>query len=124
VGSVNVFAGAAREDAGRWMFDSPALGSAALPAGVRPPSPGHDLAFRPHAVRLQPAPGAMPDTEFAMAGRIESFEFLGEFVRYEVRVGTALVTADIHHARDLVPFARDTPVVLGIPGPEIRFIGN
>ena len=123
VGSVNVFPGAVRECAGRLLWESAPLGSAALPAGVRPPAEGNDLAFRPHAVRMLPAPAAMQDTDFALEGRIESFEFLGEFVRYEVRVGTALVTADIHHARGLAPFARDTPVVLGVPGPEIRFIG-
>ena len=49
-------------------------------------------------------------------------EFLGEFLRYEIRVGEALVTADIPHARGQEPIAAGTPVALAVPASELRFV--
>ena len=54
------------------------------------------VAFRPHAVRLAGADhvgGLVFDAEIGMT------EFLGEFVRHELRVGERRVVADLPHAR-------------------------
>ena len=54
------------------------------------------VAFRPHAVRLagaDPVGGLVFDAEIGMT------EFLGEFVRHELRVGERRVVADLPHAR-------------------------
>ncbi len=120
VGSVNLFAGTYRREGGALRFASPQLGDVRLPAGVEPPAGDFDLAFRPHAVRIGGAAGS--DTDIALAGAVENSEFLGEFLRYEIRVGTAMVTADIPHARGQEPLATGTPVALAVPASELRFV--
>ena len=55
-------------------------------------------------------------------GRIETIEFLGEFERYSVRVGRALVTADVGHHRGREPLAAGTPVRIEVRAREIRLM--
>ena len=91
----------------------------ALPAGVEPPSGEHDLAFRPHAVSVVESAG--PEA-LSLRGAVENAEFLGEFLRYEIRVGEGLVIADIPHARGRAPIAPGTAISLAIPASELRFV--
>jgi iron(III) transport system ATP-binding protein len=119
VGSVNLFAGAIERDAHGARFRSADLGVVALPAALAaPPSASAELAFRPHAVRFE-TPAA---DELALGGIIEGAEFLGEFVRYDVRVGNTLVVADQPHHRGDERLPRGTSVSLAIPAREIRII--
>ena len=120
VGSVNLFAGDFRREGDRLRFVSPKLGTVALPAGVEPPAGAFDLAFRPHAVSVAEAPAG--ERDLALAGAVESAEFLGEFLRYEIRVGEALVIADVPHARGRAPIADETAVALAVPASELRFV--
>jgi len=120
VGSVNLFAGTFRREGERLRFVSPALGEVDLPAGVAPPAGTYDLAFRPHAVSV--AEGGAGPGELALRGAVENAEFLGEFLRYEIRVGEASVTADIPHARGRAPIATGTCVSLAVPASELRFV--
>ncbi len=120
VGSVNLFAGDFRREGDRLRFVSPKLGTVALPAGVEPPAGAFDLAFRPHAVSVAEAPAG--ERDLALAGAVESAEFLGEFLRYEIRVGEALVIADVPHARGRAPIADGTAVALAVPASELRFV--
>ena len=120
VGSVNLFAGTYRREDGQLRFASPLLGDVLLPAGVEPPAGDFDLAFRPHAVRI--GGGERSPTDIALDGAVENSEFLGEFLRYEIRVGEALVTADIPHARGQEPIVTGTPVALAVPASELRFV--
>jgi len=53
---------------------------------------------------------------------VEGGEFLGEFVRYDVKVGTALVVADRPHLRGLAPIERGTRVRLSVAPHEISVI--
>ncbi len=120
VGSVNLFAGTFRREGGGFRFASRALGEVALPPGVEPPSGSFDLAFRPHAVSV--GGGAPGPQDLALRGSVENAEFLGEFLRYEIRVGEAVVTADIPHARGRAPIATGTSVALAVPASELRFV--
>ncbi len=120
VGSVNLFAGSFRREADALRFASPKLGDVALPAGVEPPAGSFDLAFRPHAVSVAAGPAGPQD--LALRGAVESAEFLGEFLRYEIRVGQAVVIADVPHARGRAPIADGTPVDLAVPASELRFV--
>ncbi len=121
VGSVNLFEG--EIDAGR-TFVSPTLGQCALP-GALPgalPNSGRSrvhLAFRPHAVRFDAAPGP---GDLELEGSIAGGEFLGEFMRYEVRVNQAIVTADQPHLRGMDRLPEGTPVHLRIAARELRLI--
>jgi iron(III) transport system ATP-binding protein len=120
VGSVNLFAGTFRREGDALRFASPMLGDVPLPAGVEPPAGSFDLAFRPHAVSV--AEGAAGPQDLALNGAIENAEFLGEFLRYEIRVGEATVTADVPYARGRAPIAPGTNVSLAVPASELRFV--
>ena len=120
VGSVNLFAGTYRREGSVLRFASPKLGDVALPAGLEPPDGHYDLAFRPHAVHI--GDGAQASPCLSLEGAVEGAEFLGEFLRYEIRVGEAVVTADIPHSRGREPIVTGTCVALAIPAAELRFV--
>jgi iron(III) transport system ATP-binding protein len=119
VGSVNLFAGRFEREGGALRFASEKLGRVALPAGLEPPAGEFDLAFRPHAVSVVDRAG--PEA-LALRGAVENAEFLGEFLRYEIRVGEGLVIADIPHARGRAPIAPGTAISLAVPASELRFV--
>jgi hypothetical protein len=106
----------------RLVFASPEVGEVALPEGVAPPARDFDLAFRPHAVEPGPAGADAQTGKLRLAGAIEAAEFLGGFVRYDVRVGTALVVADVPHARGRRVLETGTPVTLAVVADELRFV--
>jgi iron(III) transport system ATP-binding protein len=117
VGSVNLFEGAIRGG----TFACRDLGDVTLPAGLAPGERSHvQLAFRPHAVALSSTPAG--GDALHLAGKIEGAEFLGEFMRYDVRVGAALLVADQPHRRGSPALAPGTPVHLAVPTAEIRLI--
>jgi iron(III) transport system ATP-binding protein len=121
VGSVNLFDGAIRQVAGAWRFVSPTLGEVALPHGISDGERAHvQIAFRPHAIALSSSPGAAD--ALRLAGRVEAAEFLGEFMRYDVRVGSALLVADQPHRRGTTALPSGSDVHLAIPALEIRVI--
>ena len=89
-----------------------------MASGAR--SAGH-LAFRPHAVRFNEDPA----TEgLRLEGRVAGAEFLGEFMRYEIRVNQAIVTADQPHVRGTDRIAEGTFLRLSVPARELRLIGS
>jgi iron(III) transport system ATP-binding protein len=117
VGSVNLFEGEIR---GGDRFASPTLGECALPASLAHTArSGVNLAFRPHAVALHD--DGSPDA-LRLEGRVAGAEFLGEFVRYEIQVNDAIVTADQPHHRGGDRLAAGTAVRLCIPARELRLI--
>ena len=123
IGSVNLFDGRFTRTAGALHFSSPAIGEVALPAMLEPPGTQGEIAFRPHAVRLAAGSPAATGDDMRLTGTIEGEEFLGEFLRYEVRVAGTRVVVDHAHARGEPPLAAGTPVTLSVPADEIRFIG-
>jgi iron(III) transport system ATP-binding protein len=93
-----------------------------LPKGLELQSTEMDLAFRPHAVRFVDNAEADLQDNLALTGVIEDSEFLGEFIRYEVRVGQAFVKADIPHARGAPPLRVGAQIHLRVPSQELRFV--
>lgn len=123
VGSVNLFEGTLEEAAAGRVFRSQALGAVPLPAAVESPGAGPaQIAFRPHAVRLAAPESVAARDAIHLAGVVEEGEFLGEFMRYEVRVGSARVVADEPHAWGRERLASGSPVSLAVPAREVRFI--
>lgn len=120
VGSVNLFPGSVVSKAGQAEFVSPDLGAVQLPSSLSLPGGEVDLAFRPHAVRF--VDQSDNDDSLQMRGVIQGTEFLGEFLRYEVQVGAAIVKADIAHHRGAQPLDIDTPVKMSVPARELRFV--
>jgi len=120
VGSVNLFEGAIRRDRQRWIFVSPQLGEVRLPESLEATErPRVEIAFRPHAVSLDGPPLA---DALELEGVVEGGEFLGEFMRYEVRVGEGLVIVDQPHRRTASRLAPGERVRLSIPAIEVRMI--
>jgi iron(III) transport system ATP-binding protein len=122
VGSVNLFPGHFITEGDHLRFDSPTLGLLTLPKGLSLQSTEMDLAFRPHAVRFVEDAHTQLQDHLALQGMIEDSEFLGEFIRYEVRVGQAMVKADIPHARGVAPLPIGAHIHLRIPAQELRFV--
>ncbi len=120
VGSVNLFEGAIRRDRQRWIFASPVLGEVGLPEDlVTEDSARVEIAFRPHAVDFE---GRAVADALELDGVIHGGEFLGEFMRYDVRVQGAVVIADRPHRRGEPALARGTPVRMSVPAREVRLI--
>ena len=120
VGSVNLFEGAIRRDRQQWIFASPVLGQVALPDAFTPVENARvEIAFRPHAVVLDGP--ALPDA-LELEGVIEGGEFLGESIRYEVRVGSAVVIADQPHLAGGARRGNGDAVRLSVPMREIRLV--
>jgi iron(III) transport system ATP-binding protein len=119
VGTANLFSGSVRSDAGILRFTSTKLGDIILPAGLQAPAEACDLTFRPHAVRLGEAAGM---DCIALEGEVETAEFLGEFLRYELRIGNTMIVADVPHARGRAPLELGSRVPLSVPASELRFV--
>lgn len=122
IGSTNLFAGQFLAGDTGPSFASPALGLVALPSVLVAPSEPSEMAFRPHAVRLCSAEQPPLAGHLQLSGVVHHQEFLGAFLRYEVRVGSALVLADQAHVRGQPSLPLGTAVSLLIPATEIRFM--
>ena len=119
VGSVNLFEGEIHAGP---TFVSPALGHCALPDALAQSKQTRvHLAFRPHAVQIGAA-GAMPGDHLQLEGSIAGGEFLGEFMRYEIRVHQAIVTADQPHRRGAARIPEGTRVRLAVASRELRLL--
>jgi iron(III) transport system ATP-binding protein len=123
VGSVNLFRGTVRREGAAALFRSEALGEVALPASLRVTEAAElEIAFRPHVVELEPAGAAARADAVQLVGTVEGGEFLGEFMRYEIRVGSATVIADRPHAWGGERLAPGSPVALSVASREVRVI--
>ena len=122
IGSTNLFAGQFLAGDTGPSFASPALGLLALPSVLVAPSEPSEIAFRPHAVRLCSAEQPPVAGHLQLSGVVHHQEFLGAFLRYEVRVGSALVLADQAHVCGQPSLPPGTAVSLLIPATEIRFM--
>jgi len=121
VGSVNLYEGAIRSAPEGFVFASRELGDVALPASIATAESARvELAFRPHAVLLDGAEGG---AALEMRGVVEGGEFLGEFMRYEIRVNEAIVVADQPHLRGMERIPRGSAVRLAVHPREVRLIG-
>ncbi len=114
VGSTNLIAG--RYDAVRGVFITQGLGDIPLAVGAE----GNALSIRPHALTIaaqRSAHGLWFD------GEVQESEFLGEFTRYQLRVGQALLTADAPHLSATPIYARGDHVQVAIDPAEVRVLG-
>lgn len=122
VGSVNLYPGRFITEGDHLRFESSTLGTLTLPKGLELQSTEMDLAFRPHAVRFVEDHNTQHQNNLILQGVIEDSEFLGEFLRYEVRVGEGRVMADIPHVRGAPPLKAGSAVHLRVPSEELRFV--
>jgi len=124
VGTMNVLEGIvrARTDAGMTLA-VPGIGDLSLPlTHDTPSSPNVAASFRPHTVRITVADSVTDAQHIWLTGQIHMREFLGEFTRYQVRVGAETLTADQTHRTGLAPFAVGDAVRVGLEPAQIRLL--
>jgi iron(III) transport system ATP-binding protein len=107
------------EGVGELSFPRPA----ATPA-VAAATAAARLSFRPHTLQLQAADAARDDRRVWMPGTVEASEFLGESVRYRVRVGVQRLTVDRPHLRGRAPFAVGCAVSLGLDPDQVHLVAG
>ncbi|MCC7080215.1 MAG: ABC transporter ATP-binding protein [Burkholderiales bacterium] len=124
VGSINLLPGTIRSaDDGVVRLSSPCLGEISLPLRSQIQTERTlDIGFRPHAAQLQAHDSARVGDCVWAQGIVADFEFLGEFVRYHVRVADSRLVIDQPHRTGHALFAVDSPVAVGIPPAELRLI--
>jgi len=121
VGTINLLSGTvARTGAGN-VFRSVALGDVALGSAAATAGAA-ELAIRPHALHLA-APGATADRARTwFDGSVAEREFLGEFVRYKVKVGATEMVVDQPHYLGEPGFAPGASVRVGINPAQARLL--
>jgi iron(III) transport system ATP-binding protein len=113
VGNTNVLTG--HGDPALGIFIAEGIG--ALP--LRATGEGQAVSIRPHAVAIATT---RDERRIWFEGEVRESEFLGEFTRYEVRVGTRCLTADATHLSSSHIFPPGSKVQVGIDPAELRIL--
>lgn len=122
VGTANMFAGTLTPGADGMVFESAVLGALLLPGAPAALAGAVAMAFRPHVVTLVEAGAAPGGGLIWLKGKVAAREFLGEFIRYTVTVGTHEIIADQANYTDARKFAPGDAVNLGIQPEQIRVL--
>jgi iron(III) transport system ATP-binding protein len=123
VGTTNLISGEIDDLSGDVLrFRAPGIGEIRLP--IHPDARAGKIAisFRPHTIRMTVGDAIRDGAYVWLNGSIEHVEFLGEFTRYRVRVGEAIVTVDQSHFSGMASFPPSAPVRLGIETSQIRYL--
>ena len=103
------------------VFGALTVPTAATGAAYTPGAQG-DLALRPLAMHLAPeGTPARPD-DAVVPGIVEEYEFMGEFVRYRVRVADVALTIDQSHRAHTPVLATGARVRVAVSPREFRFL--
>jgi iron(III) transport system ATP-binding protein len=97
------------------VFIADGLGEIPLTGGMA----GTAISIRPHALAIAEV---RDNARLWFAGEVEESEFLGEFTRYGVRVGTMRLTADAPHLSATPIYSPGMRVHIGIDPGEIRVL--
>jgi iron(III) transport system ATP-binding protein len=124
VGTMNLMPGQVRARSAQTLtLDVDGVGDLHLPWLVEAPEGDHlMISFRPHSLRVDVA-DAPRDARFVwMPGTVEASEFLGEFTRYRVRVGSQSLAVDQAHHAGLGKFPVGAAVSLGLEPSQVRLL--
>jgi iron(III) transport system ATP-binding protein len=123
VGTINLLDGALEYAGTGMVFRSASLGTIAI-AGASASTGPAEIAIRPHALQLA-APGTPLDGGRSwLDGTVTEREFLGEFVRYNVKVGTGNLVVDQPHYVGEPGFAPGARVKVGINPAQIKVLSS
>jgi iron(III) transport system ATP-binding protein len=121
VGTINLLQGTLESAGAGKVFHSETLGSLAIASATAPAGPA-EIAIRPHAMQLA-APGKLLDAGRTwIDGTVAEREFLGEFVRYSVKVGTADLVVDQPHYMGDPGFAPGATVRVGFNPAQVKIL--
>jgi iron(III) transport system ATP-binding protein len=120
---MNVLRATLHQQGDRWMMQAEGVGEIPLPAAPKA-TDGRAMAagFRPHALHLAAVPNPQLEGVAWMHGVVERSEFLGEFTRYDIRVGSQLVTVDQPHHAGMRLQDAGTALAVGLPTSQIRWL--
>ncbi len=125
VGTINLIRGEVTASNAGLVFDSSALGRIALPPSSVGASPGSaEIAFRPHTLTLSASGTPGPQDQIAMNGTVAEREFLGEFVRYKLRVGDTDIVADQAHYGGKPDFAPGNSVTVRLDLRQAKLLAS
>jgi len=126
VGTMNLLPGTVRSHQGGTLtLEVQGVGELHFPgAEAAPVDSALMVSFRPHSLRVDGA-DALRDAGHAwMAGTVEASEFLGEFTRYRVRVGTHSLAVDHPHHVGRGTFPVGGSVSLGLAPSQVRMLAG
>jgi iron(III) transport system ATP-binding protein len=123
VGTINLLPGSVEADAGGVRFESALLGRIALPVETVPAREAA-IAIRPHALVLASLDRPGDPARIWLDGVIAEREFLGEFVRYTVKVGDTKLVADEMHFVGGASHVLGSRVKLGINPAQIKLLAG
>jgi iron(III) transport system ATP-binding protein len=78
------------------------------------------VAFRPHALRVQPMEKERDPALAWITGTVESGEFVGEYTRYRVRAGRQTLAIDEPHHPGVARLAAGAQVSVGFDLSQAR----
>ncbi|WP_019143263.1 ABC transporter ATP-binding protein [Noviherbaspirillum massiliense] len=123
VGTTNLLTGDIEHVNGDTLrFRAPGIGEIILPKHPEARTGRMAISFRPHTIRMAVGDAVRDGAYVWLNGAVEQSEFLGEFTRYRVRVGEAVITADQSHFSGTTSFAPSASVRLGIDTSQIRYL--
>ncbi|MFO1285091.1 MAG: ABC transporter ATP-binding protein [Rubrivivax sp.] len=124
VGTMNLLPARVRARGGPMLtLDVEGVGDLQFPLnGDSPEGERVMVSFRPHSLRVDVADAARDARYVWMPGTVEASEFLGEFTRYRVRVGTQSLAVDQAHYAGLSKFPVGGPVSLGLEPSQVRLL--
>jgi len=121
VGTINFLRGTLEATGGNAIFRCDMLGTVTIPAASASSGPA-EIAIRPHAMQLA-MPGSSRDGARSwLDGTVAAREFLGEFVRYNVKVGTTELVVDQPHYMGERGFAPGARVMVGINPAQVKVL--
>lgn len=121
VGTANLLRGWIRPDAAGAQFESPVLGRIPV-AGAGSTASEAEITIRPHALVLAPADRPNDAGRIWVEGVVAEREFLGEFVRYTVKVGGTDFVADEPHFIGDASHAPGSRVKIGIDPAQVKLL--
>ncbi|MBK9360471.1 MAG: ABC transporter ATP-binding protein [Rubrivivax sp.] len=124
VGTMNLLPGRVRARRGDGItLDVEGVGELQLaPAAEAPAGDRLMLSFRPHSLRMDHADAARDARHVWMPGTVEASEFLGEFTRYRVRVGSQSLAVDQAHRVGASTLPVGAAVSLGLEPSQVRLL--
>ena len=124
VGTMNLLPGRVRARSGTGLtLDIDGVGDLQFPLAAEAPEGDRLMvSFRPHSLRVDVADAARDARYVWMPGTVEASEFLGEFTRYRVRVGSQSLAVDQAHYAGLSKFPVGGAVSLGLEPSQVRLL--
>ena len=119
VGTINLLRGTLVQAGGRLVFRSEAFGEIVVDGGT---AGAAEFAIRPHALQLAAPGGPMDGGRVWVDGTVIEREFLGEFVRYNVKAKSADLVVDQPHYMGEAGFAPGAAVRVGINPAQARLL--